>query len=621
MPASVVFEKIAKSLKQNLMVALLLALMTLALYWPLQTFDFVYDDHLYVTDNRQVQNGLTLDGLKWSFTTFHAGNWHPLAWLSHMADFERYGTHAGGQHWTSVLIHAASAILLFLVLSSMTRAIWPSVLVASLFAVHPLHVESVAWISERKDVLCGFFWILTMGAYAHYANAPTLKRYLLVVCSFTLGLLSKAMIVTLPFVLLLLDYWPLQRFANTKSIFVWRVPFRGTCNCSGIIQLFVEKTPLILMASVVCVTTISAQQSMHAVLTLEQIPFDVRVGNAIVAYTNYIGKTFWPANLAILYPHGGMPALWKLSVSLLILLVTSIIAVRKAREYPFLIVGWLWYLGTLIPVIGLVQVGPQSMADRYTYMPLIGVFIALVWTAENLIAKRCILRKGGLVLSLAMLTAFWFVSSAQIETWKNSLTLFEHALLVTRDNPIAQYNIGAHHLENEDCKRAIPRFVAAIEMQKDFAYGYYGLGVCAARDRHEAVAISYFSKAVQIDPNFIRPRMERGLLFVQQGNADNASEDFRHVLRVNPSHEEAHAQMGMLLLKQGRVMDAERHLYEVLQVNPRNADAHNNMGIVRCLQNRLKESVSCFEKAVALAPGNAAIKRNLEVTRNMLKTE
>jgi Flp pilus assembly protein TadD len=612
MPASGALERESKSLKQTLMVALLLASMTLILYWPVKSFDFVYDDHLYVTDNLQVQDGLTLDGIRWSFTAFHAGNWHPLAWLSHMADFETYGSYAGGHHWTSVLIHTVSAILLFFVLSLLTQSPWASALVAALFTIHPIHVESVAWVSERKDVLCGFFWILTMGAYARYVKVPNLRRYLLVLGSFVLGILSKPMAVTLPFVLLLLDYWPLRRFAGSRTAFDRWMPRAGTSGRTNALRLLIEKTPLLLLVAVSCVATIIAQKGIDALWSLEKMPLEVRFANAVVSYVGYLGKTIWPVDLAILYPHAGMPPAWKFATALLLLVSISWFTIRKAREHPYLIVGWLWYLGTLVPVIGIVQVGSQSMADRYTYLPLVGIFIAVAWGAKSLVEKQPAVKHFAIALFFVAVAGLLILAKSQVETWRNSITLFEHALTVTKVNPVARYNIGAHYLERNDCKKAVPHFLEAIEMKKNFAQALHCLGVCASREGNAAGALHYYGQAILIDSRLKTPRFDRGLLLMQQGRLDEAVEDFRQILRTDPAHEAAYTNLGLILLRQGNLGDAETHLREALRVSPRNAEALNNLGLVRMKQGRTEDAIACFQKAREFAPGNTVIEANLK---------
>jgi Flp pilus assembly protein TadD len=606
------------NLQRVLLMCFLLAVVTLTLYSPVQHFEFInLDDDIYVTDNRQVQGGLSMEGLKGSFTTFHAANWHPLTMLSHILDFEVYGLNAGGHHWTNVLIHCAGAFSLFIVLSAMTNALWASALVAALFAIHPLHVESVAWVSERKDVLSGLFWILTMGAYAHYVRQPTLRRYLLVLFSFVLGLLSKPMVVTLPFVLLLLDYWPLRRFIDTKTVFDWWSGREKTSSRAVALRLVVEKVPLFLLGAVSSFVTLIAQREFGAIWSIEKMPIAVRIANALVSYMEYIRKMLWPADLAVLYPHAGVPAAWKIGAAVLLLISISYLAVRKAREMPFLLVGWLWYLGTLVPVIGLVQVGSQSMADRYTYIPLVGLFIAIAWGMKSIIERRPIWRHAVTAFFLVALSGLLLVAKVQVETWKNSVTLFEQALAVTEINPMAHNNIGAFYLDQNDCPKAVPHFLKAIQMEENYASPYHGLGVCASRETPPAGAMYFFRKALEINPRSTSALVDRGVFFMKQGKLDEAMEDFRQVLRVKPDHEGAHTNAGLILVQRGKLEEAEFHVGAALRANPRNAEALNNLGLVRMQQDRTEEAIASFLKARELVPGNGVIDGNLKIAREV----
>ena len=604
-----------KRLRKTLLIGFLLAAVTLTLYWPVQHFDFVnFDDGLYVTDNRQVQGGLSMTGLWWSFTTFHGGNWHPLTWISHMADFEAYRLNAGGHHWTSVLIHAASTVLLFLVLSSMTGVLWCSALVAVLFAIHPLHVESVAWVAERKDVLSGFLWILTMGVYAHYVRHPTLRRYLIVLGSFALGLLSKPMLVTLPFALLLLDYWPLGRFIGSRTAFDKRERQGAHFGRSTAIGLVVEKIPLLVMAVASCMITLDAQRSSNTIASLENHPLDVRIANALVSYLEYILKMLWPVDLAVLYPHAGMPPVWKTGLAVMLIASLSYVAVRKAREMPFLLVGWLWYLGTLVPVIGLVQVGIQSMADRYTYIPLVGLFIAGAWGVKSIVERQRVWKRPVAVFSLVVLAGLLLLSKSQVYTWKNSITLFEHALSVTERNFLAHNNVGIAYAAGEgSCEKAAPHFMRVIELKNDAADAYTNLGTCAFREGNLEGAVLYFQKAVEVDPQYSKARINLGLMKLKTGNLRIAEEEFRKVLQIDPSNEEALANLGEIFIHQGKLGDAERHLREALRINPGNAQTHNNMGVVFMREGRLKEALGQFRQALALEPGHRNAERNLQI--------
>jgi len=613
MPVSIISRAEDKRLRQALLLCVLLSLSTLILYWPVQSFDFVnFDDDVYVTDNRQVHGGLSMENLTWAFTSFHAGNWHPLTWISHMADFEAYQLNAGGHHWTNVLIHTVSTVLLFLVLSSMTGVLWCSALVAALFAIHPLHVESVAWVSERKDVLSGFFWILTMGAYTHYAKNPSLRRYLLVLVSFGMGLLSKPMLVTLPFVLLLLDYWPLKRLAGTRTAFDPWVYAGGTAGRAGLLRLIVEKVPLFIVAAAACIVTLIAQREVGALWTLEKMPFEQRIANAFVAYMEYIRKMLWPADLSVLYPHAGMPPAWKTGLAVTLIASLSYVAVRKAREMPFLLVGWLWYLGTLVPVIGIIQVGSQSMADRYTYLPLVGLFLAAAWGAKSLVEKRPLLKPVVIACVIVALAGLPIPSRVQVETWKNSVTLFEQALRMTEVNPLAHHNIGAYYLERNECQKAVPHFLMALEAKKDYPYALSNLGVCTSRGNDPERALRLFDKAIRIEPRFTKARIDRAIYLMRLGRLEEAGMDFLEILKMKPDHEAAHTNLGLIFVQQGKLGDAEAHLREALRVNPRNAEALNNLGLVRMKQGQADEAVASFLKARDFAPGNPVIEANLK---------
>jgi protein O-mannosyl-transferase len=604
------FRKGSIRLKKDLLVGLLLASMTLLLYWPVQSFDFVnIDDHTYVVENLHVQRGLAPDGFRWALTTLSSGSWHPLTWLSHMLDWEFYRSNAGMHHWTNVQIHLACVLVLFWVLKAMTGMLWGSALAAALFAIHPLHVESVAWVSERKDVLSGLLWLVTMGTYAWYVKSPGWGRYSLVVLSFVLGLMAKPMLVTLPLVLLLLDGWPLARGSGAVTVFDRIV--KGP----AWIRLLAEKVPLLILATAVSVVTCFAQKDVGAIRTLEQYPLAVRAANAMVSYGEYIWKTVWPVDLAVFYPYPGMPSAWKIIMAVLFLAVVSTLIIRYARRYPFLPVGWLWYLGTLVPVIGIVQVGSQSLADRYTYLPLVGLFIAVAAGANAIVDRRPEWRSPLIIFFIVVLSWYGSLAKAQVETWKDSITLFEHAIRVTDVNPVAHNNVGALYLSSDenDCEKAAPHFLKAIEQKGDYAAPYYNLGVCALRSGNHERAIRYFEAAAELDPRSAKPRLDRGLLLMQQGRFDAAEADFWQVLRMDPSHEAAHTDLALIFIHRGRLEDAEAHLREALRVNPRSAEAFNNLGLVRMEQGRAEDAVANFLKARELMPGNAAIETNLRI--------
>jgi len=454
---------------RTILFCLILILLSVLVFEEVRTHKFVFDDLGFISINSMVRNGLTWKGFTWAFTTRYMGIWHPLTWLSHMLDCQFFGLAPGGPHLTNLFFHIANSLLLFLLLQFCTGAGWPSFLVAALFAVHPLHVESVAWVAERKDVLSAFFWLLTMWAYVWHVRTPGWKPYVLMLFCFCLGLMAKPMLVTLPLVLLLWDYWPLQRWSpagagaveEAGSLPEGRFP---RPRISGV-RLVWEKVPLLVLAASSSAITFYSQVSESAVVSLAQIPFSARVSNALVAYATYLGKTVWPVHLAVYYPHpGNSIPLWEALGAAFLLAVLSFLFIRRAWTYPYLAVGWLWFLGTLVPVIGLLQVGGQAMADRYTYIPLIGLFIMLGWGLADLLARwRCprfLMPLAGAVMIVAYGTCAW----VQVSYWLDAVTLFEHTLSVTENNAIAQGVLGGALYFRGETIRAVGHFQEAIRL-------------------------------------------------------------------------------------------------------------------------------------------------------------
>jgi len=506
-----------RSHRFELVVCLFLIVGTLTVFWQVQHHDFIdLDDHLYVTENNHVQAGLTKKGVIWAFTTFHAANWHPLTWLSHMLDCQLFGMRPGMHHLTNLLFHILNSLLLLLVLRKMTGAWWRSAFVAALFALHPLHVESVAWVAERKDVLSTFFWLLTMWVYAHYAERPTFDRYLLVLLSFALGLMAKPMLVTLPFVLLLVDYWPLGRLQLGQSCNDGNLRIKK----SSAFRVVWEKIPFFVLAAMSGVLTLLAQQKAGALRTLDIIPLKIRTANALVSYISYIGKMIWPHNLAVFYPHPGIVPMWQAvgaGLSLICLCVLSVMFVRAGRRFPHLAVGWLWYLGTLVPVIGLVQVGSQAMADRYTYVPLIGLFIMISWGFYDLVRgwknRRMVLAISTGVVLLALMACTW----SQVRLWKNSTLLFKHALNVTDNNYKARNLLGIASERQGRLKEALRHYSEALRIKPEYADAHNNQGVALARQGRLKEAISHFSEALRIKPDYVDAHNNLGVALEQQG--------------------------------------------------------------------------------------------------------
>jgi tetratricopeptide (TPR) repeat protein len=568
-------------MKREALICLALAVSILAVYWQVTGYDFTdYDDNVYITDNPHVQSGITSKSLGWALTATRSGNWHPLTWFSHILDCRLFGLNPRGHHLTSLLLHIANSILLFLALRWATSAIWPSALAAALFAIHPLHVESVAWVAERKDVLSTFFWLLTMLAYIRYAKSPNRRTYLLVVLFFALGLTAKPMLVTLPFVLLLLDYWPLNRFqlrGNYASVH----DGRGEPSPEKLppIKLIVEKLPMFMLSGIVSAVAFWAQKKAGAMSGLEIVPFKWRIANAVLSYATYMGKLIWPQNLAVFYPHprDSLP-IWQVALAGLFLLILSTVIVRLATRYKYGLVGWLWYLGTLIPVIGLVQVGEQAMADRYTYVPLIGLYLIIAWGLADLGKQNRRLRTVLTVSVTSILMVLALCTWQQAKLWRNSITLFEHTLEVTTNNYVAHYTLGN-----------------ALALQGNLAG-----------------AITHYEEALQIKPNYAEAHNNLGNALAMQGNLAEAVRHYKESLRITPSQGNTHRNLGVALDRQGKHEEAIRHYEEALRINPRDSQSHNNIGVTLAEQGKLEEAVVHFTQALKINPNFTEAQRNLE---------
>ena len=578
------------------LISLCLIIVIIVPYWQVISFDFVgYDDQEYVTENSKVQKGLTVEGLKWAFTTFHSANWHPITWLSHMLDCELYGLNPTGHHWTNVEFHIANTLLLFFILQYMTRSIWRSALVAALFALHPLHVESVAWVAERKDVLSTFFLLLTILAYLRYIEKQVLIRYFMILLFFILGLMSKPMLVTLPFVLLLLDFWPLKRFQFKNDLQSDRVTFFGF---QGFLRLFLEKILLVIPVVISCSLTFLAQKNSEAVKPLESLPLIDRISNALVSYVTYALKTIWPNNLAIFYPHPGntLPA-WQIIGAALLIAVAIFLSIHTLKKYPYIIVGLFWYLGTLVPVIGLVQVGDQAMADRYTYIPLIGLFIIVAWGVSELLAKwyyRKIFLGVCAMIILAALTASTFFQASH---WRNAITLFENATKVTKNNYQAQNNLGAASYP-VDLDKAIFHFKKALKIKPDYVVAHYNLGTALCDKKNYDKAVLHLKEAIKINPECADAHYNLAYVISSQGKLDEAVLHYKEAIRINPEYAKAHYYLGKILMNQKKVKEAIFHFAETIRISPDYADAYSNLGIAYGSKGYYDEGIEYFQKAI-----------------------
>jgi tetratricopeptide (TPR) repeat protein len=556
--------------KQIRLFCIFLTIATLLVFWQVNNCDFInYDDTIYITKNNHVQNGITIEGIQWAFTTGHTGNWHPLTWLSHMLDVQLFGLEPGWHHLTNLVFHIANALLLFLVLYRMTKAQWESAFVAALFALHPLHVESVAWVAERKDVLSTFFWILTMGAYCYYVERPNFQRYLVVVLFFALGLMAKPMLVTLPFVLLLLDYWPLKRFYQNKSDQKIDTATDSRHRLALIRPLLWEKIPLFVLTALTCIVTYIVQKKIGAVLSL--LPLGARISNAFVSYNAYIGKTIWPNDLAVLYPYPALLPAWQAVGAAFLLIVVTIAVIWKARKMPYVMVGWLWYAGTLVPVIGIVQVGLQARADRYTYLPLIGLFIMATWGISELSKKWRYRKKVLFTLSTVILLCLSIVTWTQIPYWKNSITLNEHALNVTADNYIAYNNCGTAYLNLGNYRQAIVDYNKAIEIRPKYTDAYYNRGISYWHLGNKMQAIRDFDSAIEINPNYAEIYYGRGNVYAALGNYRQAIRDFDKAIEINPKYAGIYYNRGNVYVALGNYGQAIDDMKTAARLGQKNA--------------------------------------------------
>jgi tetratricopeptide (TPR) repeat protein len=567
--------------------AILLLLSVLAVYSQVATFAFVnFDDPQYVLDNSQVSGGLTAQGVVWAFTASHAANWHPLTWISHMLDFELYGSRSGMHHVTSVLFHAASTLLLFFLLRQITGSIWGSFFVAFGFALHPLHVESVAWISERKDVLSGFFFFLTLWAYAAYARDPRPIRYLWMALLFVCALMSKQMAVTLPVVALILDFWPLRR------------PNR-----------ILEKIPLIALAVGAAIMAFVAQQKGGAVLTLGQVPLSLRLENAPVACVIYLLQFLWPANLAVFYPYRWLEWWQPIAASAVLIGITALAWVQRVRR-PYVLAGWLWYVVTLLPVIGIIQIGGQAHADRYTYIPLVGILIATTWAAMDLPPNLAI--SFAAIVAIAWITLSWI----QIGYWADSVVLFERAIEVTRDNSLAYNNLGEALSKREGkLPDAIAAFEQSVQIQPGYAKARVNLAGALAEEGRVGDAVREYQAALRLDPTLSAVHFNlANLLSRLPGRMADAIDEYRQAIRIQPDFTEAQNNLGNALQSAGDLPAAIDAFQGAVKSQPGYAEGHFNLATALAqVPGRMPEAIAEWRAAIRMSPQNYRAHYNLGV--------
>jgi tetratricopeptide (TPR) repeat protein len=576
-------------------VVILLVVATLAAYWGVWHNGFVnFDDHTYVTGNRHISEGLSWKGLQWAFTEIYTCNWHPLTWISHMLDVQMFGLWAGGHHLVSLGLHILNSLMLFGFLRYTTRRLWASAFVAALFALHPLHVESVAWAAERKDVLSTFFWLATMWMYAFYAKRPGWGRYLGVAALLSLGLMSKPMLVTLPLVLLLLDYWPLERFGGD-----------GRRKASAM-KLIVEKVPLMAMAVASAIVTLQAQKG--AIATLDMVNLPTRVTNSIISYWRYIWMMVWPVDLAVLYPYSHHPHYAAVAVVLLMLAAATAAAMYWGRKFRYLAIGWLWYLLTLVPVIGLVQVGEQSHADRYTYVPLIGLFLIIVWMAAETAGRYPVMRKVIVVTGILILIAASLVTRRQVGYWRDSIVLFERTIAVTKDNYVAGTNLGNALIDDGQYDKAMVILQEAIKVRPLRPETMAAIGTVLNRKGKVEESLEYYKKAVAIQPDLKEGQVNLGATFLALGRYTEAEACFSKAISLDKYWADPWAQRGMTLGLMGQVDDGIVSCNRALELDPGLGMAHFSIAALYAMKRDFASAVEEYRKCLAISREYSVLK-------------
>ena len=583
---------------------ILLLLATTIAYSPLKDSEFFdVDDDVYITENPWIQQGLNLNSISWAMTSFRQGVWNPLTWISFMLDYQLFGLNPAGYHLTNVLLHLGSVLLLLGVLCRMTGAFWPSFLVAALFALHPLNVESVAWVTERKNVLSTLFWMLSLWAYLEYLRKPVWQHYVGITGFLILGLMSKQMLVTLPCALLLLDYWPLKRLGKNWKEFKERLP-----------RLVLEKLPLFAVSVGAGLLTLTAAHFNQSLPGLNSLSLGVRLANALLAYALYLKKMVWPLGLGVFYPHPGN-TMSPQAVALALLVLAGIsLGVWRGRKSSCLVVGWLWYLGTLVPVSGLIQVGAHSMADRHTYIPAIGIFIMLIWGVAEL-AQALRLQTAWLkIASLCLILCLMVLTRQQVGYWKDSITLLEHTDSVTGENPTVHNILGTTFLKRNNVDAAIESFSRVLKMRPHNARGSYNMALALQAQGKIEEAAQYFARALLSNPDMVEAYNNLGIILITQERQENAITLFEAALKIDPRMQPAHGNLATVLISQGLVDEALVHLLKSLELNPYKSRTYNNLGAAMDLQGKSSEALIYYQRALELSPSSAPTYSNMGKT-------
>jgi tetratricopeptide (TPR) repeat protein len=656
--------------RQTILICLLLSTVTLAVYWPVRHHEFInYDDPAYVTDNAQIQGGISGAGLAWAFFNLHGKStyWHPVTWVSHMLDCQLFGLNPGAHHLVNVLFHIVNTVLVFLLLNRMTGFVWRSAMVAALFGLHPLQVDTVAWVTERKNVLSTLFWLLTMLAYVRYVEVRSPKPkaqspksegraepatgrithhvsrftfhvsrfYLLSLLFFALGLMCKPALVTLPFVLLLVDFWPLHRLEWTRCVGGGgsspqpsRKPggaqseappqeserpaeagSRGA-RIASLRSLILEKVPLLVLAAASCVATTVAHHELRLLGTFG-MPLEQRIENAVVSYVRYLGKTVWPDHLAVFYPHPGAWPAAAVIGSIVVLVGLSGLVVWQVRRAPYLVTGWLWFLGVLVPMIGIVQAGSQAMADRFAYVPLIGLFIMIVWGLADLTAGLAGRNKLLTAAGVLALGGCVVLTSQQLSYWENSVTLFEHTVAVTENNLLAHNNLGLALGQQGNYELASSHLRSALRIDPSQPEPHYNLGLCLMASGKLAEAVDEYQATLQVDPNHLLARNNLAVTLLLLGKPDEAAAQFAELVRLEPGSPDPLCSLGGILLRQAKFTNAESRFAEALARRPDFIPALTGLGQALAAEGKLAEAQAQFREVVRLCPSNAATHKDL----------
>jgi tetratricopeptide (TPR) repeat protein len=592
---------------------LALAAVTIAVFAPVWTFGFVsFDDPWYVSQNPNVAGGFTWQSVRWALTTGSFFYWHPLTWLSHLLDVQIYGMQAGGHHLTNLLLHVFSTLALFGLLRRMTGAVWRSAFVAALFAVHPLHVESVAWIAERKDVLSTLLSILTLWAYAAYVARRTTGRYAAVLLCFAAGLMAKPMLVTLPVVLILLDIWPLRRIVISPGRRATGA-VRSTSNRVAALTVLGEKIPFFAVAIAVSVATFFVQYRVGAAGTLAQLPISFRLANGVIGYVRYIGQVVWPAGLAVFYPYPpALPPWWQVAGAAAALVPVTVLAVRTAGSRPYIFVGWMWYLVMLLPVIGLFQAGDRLMADRFTYMPIVGLFLIVAWGVGDLLERHARLRPVVATVALLVVAAFATIAYAQVQYWRDSETLWRRALAVTTANHRAHAALGGVLAEQGKTDEAIAEYREALRILPTQAEWRNELGLLYTKQNKIMEAMGQYALATRARPGYAEAHNNLGAMLARAGRRKEAIAEYTEAIRLAPSYAAAYANLALALADEGRLDEALQECLEALKLEPTNADWHYQAASLFDRLGRRADARAYVEKTLKLNPQHEAARQALE---------